>query len=292
MNSSGESLNSVGGEAGSFPSLDHTLLYEHWWRPGRDPKAGVVLVHGLAEHSGRYHEFIRFLLEQGFAVDTFDLRGHGQSQGAAVFVREFEEYLSDLDLFMDRVKARLPGKPIFLVGFSMGGGIVALYCILHKPQIRGAVLSGPTVRLNQNLSPLLQKVSGVLGRMAPGLKLKRIDHHLVSRDKDVQQAYDRDPLVYRHGLKARLGAELIRSTQLIQKLAENFSYPVLLLQGGEDKLVDPTAAPWFYEKISSSDRTLKVYPELFHEVLNEPEKEQVRRDILTWLDAHVRSDDR
>jgi alpha-beta hydrolase superfamily lysophospholipase len=292
MRPNGENRNFVGGEAGSFPTLDKTLLYEHWWRPERDPKAGIVLVHGLAEHSGRYYPFIRTLLDHGYAVDTFDLRGHGQSKGIPVFVRAFDEYLSDLDVFLDRVRARLPGKPVFLVGCSMGGGIVSLYSILHSPQVRGVILIGPTVRINQSLSPLLQKLSGVVGRFFPHLKMLKINHRLVSRDQAVQEAYDRDPLVYRSGLKARLGAELIRSTERIQAQVQDFSFPVLLLQGGGDKLVDPEAIQWFYDSISSVDRTLKVYEGLYHEVLNEPEKDLVEQDVLSWLDSHVRSDDR
>lgn len=292
MQPDGESRNFIGGEASSFPTLDHILLYEHWWRPEREAKAGIALVHGLAEHSGRYYPFIRTLLDHGFAVDTFDLRGHGRSKGIPVFVRSFDEYLSDLDLFLDRVKARLPGKPVFLVGCSMGGGIAALYSILNSPQVRGVVLIGPTVRINKDVSPLLQKLSGFVGRYLPHLKMLKINHHLVSRDPAVQEAYDRDPLVYRSGLKARLGAELIRSTRRIQAGIHNFSLPVLLVQGGDDRLVDPEASRWFYDSISSGDRTLKIYEGLYHEVLNEPEKEQVQLDVMSWLDSHVRSDDR
>ena len=291
MRPDGANRNFIGGEAGSFPTLDKILLYEHWWRPEREPKAGVVLVHGLAEHSGRYYPFIRNLLDHGYAVDTFDLRGHGRSKGVPVFVQAFDEYLSDLDMFLDRVKARLPGKPLFLMGCSMGGGIAALYSILHAPEIRGVVLVGPTVRINRDVSPLLQKLSGVLGRFFPHFKMMKINHRLVSRDRAVQEAYDRDPLVYRHGLKARLGAELIRSTERLQSRIQDFAFPVLLLQGGDDKLVDPEACRWFYDSISSGDRTLKVYEGLYHEVLNEPEKESVQQDVMSWLDSHVRSDD-
>ncbi len=292
MEMSGEENMPGNSGTGNFPSLDSVMLYEHWWRPELEPKAGIILVHGLAEHSGRYLPVIDRLIQHGYAVDTFDLRGHGKSNGVPILVSSFDDYLSDLDLFIDRVRARLPGKPLILLGHSMGGAITALYAICHQPQVRGIILSAPSVKISSDVSPLLQKASSALARFLPRLKTMKIKHRHISRDPAVVEAYDRDPLVYRKGILLKTGSELINATKRIRSRAQEFSLPVLILQGTGDKLADPDINKWFYEKISSSDRTLKLYEGLYHEVMNEPEKEQVLQDIITWLDAHVRCDDR
>jgi alpha-beta hydrolase superfamily lysophospholipase len=292
MDFEGERLSASSNESGRFQSIDGIVLYEHWWRPEREAKAGIVLVHGLAEHSGRYIDFADFLRDHGYAVDTFDLRGHGKSSGPAVYVNSFDDYMSDLDFFLDRVRVRLPGKPLFLFGFSMGAAITALFIIERKPQVRGVVLSAPVVRVSDSISPLLQKLSGAIASTFPRMRMVRLNHRHLSRDESVCTAYDRDPLVYRRGIPARTGFELIKAARRIQAGAADFAVPVLILQGSEDKLVDPEASRFFFESIGSGDRTLKLYEGLFHEVMNEPERESVRDDVLTWLDAHIRSGDR
>ncbi len=279
-------------ESGSFPSLDNVTLYEQWWRPEREPKAGIALVHGLAEHSGRYLSVVDRLSQHGYAVETFDLRGHGKSNGEPILVGSFDDYLMDLDVFLDRVRARLPGKPLFLLGHSMGGAITALYAICHQPQVRGVILSAPLVKISNEVSPVLQKASSALASILPRLKTMKIEHRHISRDPAVVEAYDGDPLVYRKGILLKTGSEMVKATKRIRTRAREFLLPVLILQGTCDKLTDPDINKWFYETISSSDRTLKLYEGLYHEVMNEPEKEQVLQDIITWLDARVRSGDR
>ncbi len=280
------------GETGSFPTLDGIRLYEQWWRPAREPKAGIVLLHGLAEHSGRHLSLAHYLTRNGYAVDTFDLRGHGKSNGMPIYLRSFDEYLGDLDLFLDRVKARLPGKPLFVMGFSMGGTIAVLYVLTRNPQLRGVVLSAPVVRISDSVSPVLQKFSAWIAALFPRLRTVKINHRHLSRDLEVTEAYDCDPLVFRKGILARTGAELIKATQRIQAQVERFDLPVLILQGSEDRLSDPGATRWFSQAVASADRTLNLYPGLYHEVMNEPEKDRVREDVIGWLDAHVRVDDR
>jgi alpha-beta hydrolase superfamily lysophospholipase len=267
-------------------------LYEQWWRPAREPKAGIVLLHGLAEHSGRHHSLAHYLTRNGYAVDAFDLRGHGKSNGMPIYLRSFDEYLDDLDLFLDRVKARLPGKPLFVMGFSMGGTIAVLYVLTRNPQLRGVVLSGPVVRISDSVSPVLQKFSAWIAALFPRLRTVKINHRHLSRDLEVTEAYDCDPLVFRKGILARTGAELIKATQRIQAQVERFDLPVLILQGSEDRLSDPGATQWFSQAVASADRTLNLYPGLYHEVMNEPEKDRIREDVIGWLDAHVRVDDR
>jgi alpha-beta hydrolase superfamily lysophospholipase len=292
MEEKGDSTEYPGAEIGTFPALDGVTLYERWWRPKPEPKAGIVLVHGLAEHSGRYVPTARYLTEHGYAFDAFDLRGHGKSGGIRLFLNSFEEYLSDLDLFLDRVRARLPGRPLFLLGHSMGGVIVTFYALEREPRVRGVVLSAPAVKLSNEVSPLLQKTAAVIARFLPMLKTVKINRNFISRDPAVVEAYDSDPLNYRGGVLMRTGSELVRAGRHVRERMDAFTLPILVLQGTGDRITEPDDSRRLYENAASADRALKLYEGLYHEILNEPEKEQVLQDIVGWLDLHIRSDDR
>jgi alpha-beta hydrolase superfamily lysophospholipase len=292
MEKQGNSTAYPGSEAGTFPALDGVMLYERWWRPQPEPKAGIVLVHGLAEHSGRYDPIARHLMQHGYAVDTFDLRGHGKSSGVPLYIRSFDEYLDDLDVFLDRVRARLPGRPLFLLGHSMGGVIAVLYAIDREPRVRGVVLSAPAVQLSNEVSPLLQKAAAAIARFLPKLNTVKIDRNFISRDPAVVAAYDNDPMIYRKGILLKTGSELVRAGRSIREQPIRFSLPVLILQGTGDRITEPEGARRLYDSVASADRTLKLYEGLYHEIMNEPEKDQVLQDIVEWLDNHIRSDDR
>lgn len=281
------------GQAGAFQSFDGINIYEHWWRPVRESRASIIIVHGLQEHSGRYSDFARFLAENGYAVDTMDLRGHGKSNGITAFVRTFDDYVADLEAFCDRVKARLPGKPVFLMGFSMGGTVVSLFTILRKPDLRGLILSAPAIKLSRHASPpFLQGLSAQAAKLFPKMATVKMKSRYLSRDPEVVAAYDSDPLVSRRGVLLKTGAEFVKAMKLIQTRMDEIHLPLLIVHGTEDKLVDVSGSQRLYDRVKSGDRTLKLYEGYFHEVINDQGGKQVNQDILEWLDSHIRSDDR
>lgn len=273
---------------GTFKSFDGLDLYEQWWHPKEESKAVVVMVHGLAEHCGRHHDIAEYLNAHGYAVDAFDLRGHGKSGGEVAYVHTFDDYLKDLEIFIGRVKNRFPEKPVFILGFSMGGTITSLFLISRQPKIRGVVLSAPCVKISDDVSPFLQKISSILGRMFPKLPTVKLDCTAISCDPDVVTQYDEDPLVYRKGTRARTGAELIKATKRLLTQMDKITLPLLILQGTADRLVDVEGGRLLYERVKSGDKTLKIYDDFFHEVMREPGKEQVLEDVVAWMDAHVR----
>jgi len=234
----------------------------------------------------------RHLTQNGYAVDTFDLRGHGRSSGSPLFVGNFAEYLTDLDIFLDRVRARLPGRPLFLMGHSMGGVIVTFYALDREPRVRGVVLSAPAVKLCNEVSPPLLQAAALIARVLPRLQTVKINQNYISRDPAVVEAYNCDPLVFRKGVLMRTGSELVRAGRYVRERMDAFTLPILVLQGTGDKITEPEGSRRLYENAASTDRTLKLYEGLYHEILNEPERERVLQDIVDWLDAHVRSDDR
>lgn len=277
---------------GTFKSFDGLDLYEQRWYPEGAIKAIVVVVHGLAEHSGRHSDIAGFLTDEGYAVEAFDLRGHGKSGGDVAYVQSFEDYMKDLEIFVARVRKKNPDKPLFLIGFSMGGTIAGLFVITRQPELRGIILSGPAVKINEDISPLLQKLSSILGKWFPKLPTVKLDCTAISRDPEVVAGYDSDPLVYRKGTLARTGAEFIKATKMFQNQMDKITLPLLILQGSADRLVEAEASRMLYNGVKSWDKTLKIYEDFFHEVIREPGKDRVLKDVVTWLDAHVRTTER
>ncbi len=274
-------------DTGRFKTADGMNLFEQWWRPEGQHKATVVIVHGYAEHSTRYTHVAEHLANQGYATEIFDLRGHGQSEGKRAFVRSFDEHLIDLDQFLARVRRRVKTKSIFLLGHSMGGAIVTLYAISRKPDLNGLILSGPALKISDDVSPLLVRMSSIIGMILPKLPTIKLDSSGISRDPEIVERYDNDPLVYRGGIPARTGAGITGATKKIQAQMETITLPLLILHGADDRLANPEGSKSLYERAQSKDKTFKLYEGLYHEVMNEPEKEMVLTDIVEWADGHL-----
>lgn len=272
---------------GMFNGHDGFRLFERWWQPTGEAKAAVVIIHGYAEHSERYNHVAVYLTNNRYAVYTFDLRMHGRSGGVKAYVKTFDDYLSDVDIFLKKVRSGIGDKPVFLLGHSMGGTIATLYVIQHKNVLRGLMLSGPALKLGEDIPPILIKLSGFIGKILPHLPTIKLDCSAISKDPEVIRKYDTDPLVYRGGTPARTGAELVRAINMIQERMSEITLPILIMHGTADRLANVDGSRQLYERARSKDKTLKLYDGLYHEILNEPEKDVVLRDIVAWLDAHI-----
>ena len=244
------------------------MIYEQSWTP-MGAKAAVLLVHGYGEHSTRYKHVAQFLAEQGYAVHTYDQRGHGRTGSDAV-IESWDELLSDLDFMLARVRERWPDQPIFLYGHSMGGTLVTSFVITRQPDVAGIVITSAMLKIPDRISPILVRVSALLSKVAPRLKTIKLDTAHISKDPEVVAAYDADPLIYHGGLPARLGAEMNRTVALIQANMEAINVPVLIWHGDSDKVTDPEGSQQLHARASSADKTLKIYEGGFHEMHNEP----------------------
>lgn len=267
-----------------FAAPDGLELYEQCWLPDSAPKAVVALAHGVNEHSGRYAELAEVLNQRGFALWAMDLRGHGRSAGPRAWVERFDDYLADLHVFLDRVRCGAPCERIFLMGHSMGGAIAALYAITRRPQLQGLILSAPALVIGGRVFPLLRHLAGVVSRLFPRLRLVRLGCRFVSRDPAVVERFRNDPLVYHGRFPVRTGAEILRSAARIGEQMEQVRLPLLILHGTGDVVTDAEGSRRLYARAASADKTLCLYPGLYHEVLSEPEKDRVRADLLNWLD--------
>lgn len=268
----------------SYTTHDGLNLYLQAWIP-ESPKAGLLLVHGLGEHSGRYEGFVKQMTSLGIAVFTFDGRGHGKSapKGPTAYMDTAEDYLKDLHALFGKAQNYLPGKPVFLFGHSMGGGLVAGYVIKYRPEAKGVLLSSPAIKEAEGTSPILIAVSGLINRLFPRLKVLKLDISGISRIQEEVQKYQTDPLVYQGNIPARTGYELYQLMQTIQQEARGFSLPVLIIHGDADRLTNPNGSREFFEKISSEDKTLKIFPGGYHELLNDLDQEKALAVLSDWV---------
>ena len=262
-------------------------MYSQCWLPDTETKAALVIVHGIAEHCGRYANMVDYLVPRGYAVYGFDHRGHGKSAGRKGYVEDFSFFLEDLSVFLDRVRRRNQSGKIFLFGHSMGAAIVLAYAADYPNDLAGLILSGPAVRVKPGLPAAVVGLLQPLALFLPKLGLKKLDSSTLSHDRRVVEAYDRDPLVYRGKISARLTLGLLRAMHQLENRLSSIRLPLLVLHGGEDRMVDPESSRIVFTRAASADKTLKIYPGLYHEILNEPEHLKVLEDIESWLEKQV-----
>jgi alpha-beta hydrolase superfamily lysophospholipase len=243
------------------------------------------LVHGLGEHSGRYFHLVEKLVELGVSVFTFDGRGHGKSAIGKpdAFFESYQDYLKDIDALFGKVKNYVPGVPTFLYGHSMGGGMVAAYVLDYKPEAAGVILSSPAIKEAQGTSKLLIAIGGIMSKYFPRFKALKLDASKVSRIPAEVEKYLNDPLVYTDPIPARTANELLLMMRSIQERANEFDLPVLLIHGSADGLTNPKGSEILAEKARSKDMTLKIFPEGYHELINDSDREEVTDVIIRWL---------
>ncbi len=274
---------------GTFKGVRDANIYYQSWLPEGEPKAILVIVHGLAEHSGRYMNVVNHLVPSGYAVYGIDHIGHGKSDGKRGYVEQFQDYTKVLKNYFDMIGKLQPNKPMFLIGHSMSGLISTAFLLNHQDKLSGAILSGPGIKLPDNISQATIFAAKMFSIIMPGFGLKQLDSKGVSRDPSVVDAYINDPLVYTGKITARLGAELIKTMQHVTQQAAKIKLPIMIVQGSDDKLVDPGGAQFLYDLVGSKDKTIKIYNGFYHEVFNEPEHELVLNDVEIWLNAHLDS---
>lgn len=270
---------------GSFSGARGTPIVHREWLPDGEPAGTVVVVHGINEHAGRYQHVAERLVDKGWLVAAPDHRGHGLSGGRRAAVEQFEDYIDDLDDYLRVVLAEAP-RPRFLLGHSLGGLIAVVYALHHPGVVDGLVLSAPGVVRPRDLSSATLRFGRLASRYASNIPLVALPLDQVSRDPEVVTAYRSDPLVHLGRVRARTGAEILDAIGEVERRIGELALPLLLLQGTCDRVVDPGAATWVDANAGSADRTLRVYDGLYHEVLNEPEREQVIDDVVRWLDEH------
>jgi alpha-beta hydrolase superfamily lysophospholipase len=256
------------------------------WLPSRSPRAAVVIAHGVSEHSDRYEHVADRLTRAGYAVYALDHRGHGDSEGPRALIDRVENAVADIDTMIGIARSERPGGKLFLLGHSMGGALAVEYAIAHQDHIDGLMLSAPATDVDA--ASAFERIAGrVLSVIAPKAGIFEVDASGVSRDPRVVKDYVEDPRVFHGKLPARTVSELVEAAQTMPQRVPAITVPLLVMVGTGDEIVPPNAARMIEDRAGSQDKRLIEYQGLYHEILNEPEQEQVMDDLVGWLDAHT-----
>jgi acylglycerol lipase len=265
----------------------------HRWQPAESmtPVARIALVHGLAEHAGRYDALALALNMAGIELIAVDLHGHGKSSGERVWVRVFADYLRDVDVLLEACAATPPADtPLFLMGHSMGGLIATLYAA-ERPEAKrlaGLILSSPSLRPGSGTPRWKASLSRIVGTLIPRLPAFTIDPALLSRASGVVEANRRDPLVHHESIPARTGAQMLAAMERVARRRAAITLPLLIFHGSEDKLCDPAGSREFDAHAGSTDCTLAIHDGSYHETLNDLDRDRVIRALIDW--TRVRAD--
>jgi acylglycerol lipase len=249
-------------------------FFRDW--PADRPKAAVALVHGIAEHSGRYEHVAAALNAAGYSVVAVDIRGHGRSTGWPGDITGLDDWIADTKAVLERTRRAAGDRQMFLMGHSLGALITAAYVTRAGGDgLAGLVLSGLAVLAG---TALLESMGDPDGQGIPSSEL--------SRDARVQRAYDEDPLVFADRVPPESMAASLEAAIEVYQGAPTITVPVLMFHGEADRIADVEGAREFFDQLGSPDKSLRVHPDLRHETMNEPEQDQVLADLVTWLDEH------
>ncbi|MFT6288013.1 MAG: alpha-beta hydrolase superfamily lysophospholipase [Halieaceae bacterium] len=270
--------------------LDSGVFYRHWpvSGSGQSPvRAVILMVHGLGEHSGRYENFARYFNSEGVAVVAPDHLGHGRSPGVRGHIDSFSDYLAPLDELRGKIREWYPQSPCFLVGHSLGGLIAVRHLIERQDGFDGAALSAAALQVAVPPSKLLLIVTRLLAAVRPTLGVMQLEATEISRDPDVVQRYVDDPMVHHGKISAGLVINLFKAMAEVEEGSSRVSLPLLIMHGEKDVMTSPAGSVALHGALGSADKSLSLYPGLFHELFNEPERLEVLAELRDWIQARA-----
>ncbi|SIO08428.1 Lysophospholipase, alpha-beta hydrolase superfamily [Singulisphaera sp. GP187] len=263
-----------------------TLRGWHWTRP--NPRGVLVISHGFGEHGGCYRH-VAEALGPALELDILspDLRGHGRSPGRRGVVGRYEDLISDLRAAVDWTRQDQPSLPTFLLGHSNGGQLALRLALDPDAALDGVIVSNPSIKLATHVARLKLLIGRLLLRFAPSVTLgAKLNAAILTSDPAMRREHETDPL--RHSrISAPLFFGMVEGGQLLIDRAAEFQVPLLMMLGGRDQVIDPEPSRLVFERIASADKTLRIYPEMLHEPLNEIGREQVFADIVAWLNPRL-----
>jgi alpha-beta hydrolase superfamily lysophospholipase len=273
----------------TVPAPGGLVLCGKSWARAASPRAAILIVHGLGEHSGRYASTAAVLAGAGFAVHALDYRGHGHSDGRRVHVDDVDDYVADVQAGLREARRRSPGVSVFLLGHSQGGLIALKLALDHPAAIDGLVITSPFLAVHPASRPsaFVRAMARVMVRVAPRLPMPtKIDVRLLSRDTTVGEAYARDPLVS-HAASAGWLRAVGHAQREVRARARELRVPMLLMASGSDRLVDPEVTRQFARDTNADVVEFVWWDGFYHEMLNDQGREQVLARIVDWLARHT-----
>jgi alpha-beta hydrolase superfamily lysophospholipase len=270
---------------GTFPGFGGLDLFYQVWRPPQ-PRAILINLHGLGDHSGLYPNLAAHFPPRGIAVHAYDMRGNGRSPGQRAFVRDWGEFREDLQAFLNQVRRWEPNVPLFLLGNSLGGLVVLDYAMQRPGGLVGAIAAAPALG-KLGVPPVLMALGKVMSRIVPRFSLQvGMDLTGLAHDPAVIDAVLADPYFHRRGT-ARLSTEVTAAISRVQAGAASLSVPLLILHGSADRMVPPDGSREFFAKVRYPDREFREYPEGYHGLFADLNANQVLADLEQWIAARI-----
>jgi alpha-beta hydrolase superfamily lysophospholipase len=248
-----------------------------------DSNRAMIVFHGYAEYVDRYRGFIDRLSKEGFHTFAIDHVGHGRSDGKRAYINDINMLVDDASAWFESLKSTHPQMEWYVFGHSMGGGIALDFTLQHQDELKALVLSGPLIKLPDNVPAMLKAIGKLVAMVAPTLPVVPIDFDLLSRDPKVVKCYKEDPLIYTKAVRAKTAIQLDEFSKRMQLRLSELRIPFWVGHGSLDRITDPEGSKKLHQLASSTDKTLKMYHGLFHEILNEPEGQVVIHEITQWL---------
>lgn len=272
-----------------WTSFDGLNMYAKGWAPDKEPKAVLCLIHGLGEHIGRYEHVGAAFVDAGYAMLGFDLRGHGKSGGARGHAPSADAFFKDMEAFVQDAAKRYPSVPRFLYGHSLGGLLTLSYAVTRNVDVKGLIVSSPGLRTAIHEQKAKLMLAKILGSLAPTVTLaSELDTSALSRDPQVVKDYVNDPLVH-NKITTGFGKAGLAITDLAFQNASKLAVPLLLVYCSGDQIAFPRGSEEFASLAPQNLVTLKRFDGLYHEPHNEPEKAEVLKTYIQWLDAQVKA---
>ena len=268
-------------------TTDGLEMYSKAWVPPKKAKGIVCLVHGVGEHIGRYQADGEALAEGGYILAGFDQRGFGKSGGRRGHTPSLEAYFDDIDLFLAGIAQRYSNQTCFLYGHSMGGILVLAYTPVRHPSVAGVIATGPGLKTALEEQKLKVFLAKLLGKILPTLTLKSgLDLEMLSRDPQIANEYTKDLLT--HSLVTTAwGKTMLRAINLAFENGPQFPLPLLLMHGTRDEIAYPSGSRIFAELAPKDKVTLKLWEGFKHELHTDPEKAEVFKVMINWLDNRL-----
>ena len=270
---------------GAFAGAEGLNIFYRAWRPASPSRGVVVIAHGFNSHSGHYLWAGEQFAQAGLAAYALDHRGRGRSDGERYWVETFDHYEADLHAFVQLVRAREPGLPIFLLGHSAGGVISCVYALDHQAELAGLICESFAFEVPAPAFALA--VIKGLSHIAPHAQVLKLPNEGFSRDPKVVEALNADPLIAHEVQPTHTVAEMVRADERLKREFPLITLPVLILHGGADKVTRPEGSRAFHDAAGSADKTLKIYEGHVHDLLNDIGREVVLNDIIAWIEARL-----
>ena len=259
-----------------------------WQHRVDSPKARVLIIHGLSEHSGRHLNTVRYLNSLNFEVVRFDLRGAGYSGGKRQWIESFEDYIEDTTEIYNWIARETSALPLFVLGHSLGGAIAIHFASRYNSTLAGLILSAPAYLLGGGISPIKVKIGQWLVRVTPTLRLpKSTTANLISKDAVIVKVYENDPLSC-HFNTLQQGDAIIKTLVDLPKCFSHITIPTLIVHGSSDQIIRLEGSFEMLKKLHSTPKELFIVPGGFHELHNEidSDRESYFTRLGQWLNKH------